>query len=1178
MKVKPLCLVACLLVAMSCSAQEITGAWQASVQEHGRAVRYVIHVSRTDGATSATLNVPERFDFAESVNSFAFENSVLKFRFGRASYEGRLSPDGQTVQGTWSVGAEKQNVTWQRTDSGPGNRVEAVAIKLQSLMHLPEDEWKIHSGDIPHGEAVDLDDSSWKTVGPNSTGPHEALWYRRWIEIPKTLNGYDLTGARVWFNFQDDANGPATQIVYFNGRRVAMGDDLEPIILFDPAKPGDRILVAVKLLQTVDEKHFTGADLRIEFAKTRPNPAYFFQEMGSVSILAANAGANTSKLRTALSKCADAVDLDALARADQASFDASIRKAQALLEPVNSGLQQTSVRLTGNSHIDAAWLWPWTETVDVVRRTFGTALQLMDEYPQYTYTQSAAAYNEWMFEKYPSLHEQILNRVKQGRWEMVGGMWVEPDLNMPDGESLVRQLLIGKRFFKEKFGTEVRIGWNPDSFGYNWQLPQIYKKSGIDYFVTQKLTWNDANQLPMKLFWWQSPDGSRVLTYFPHDYVNDVEPLRIASDVVALQTAAPGVPEMMHLFGIGDHGGGPTRVMLDDGVRLSSPGVIFTKTSFGIARGFFSDIEGKADTAHMPLWDYKTLAAGNTQLPAPPEGKFSLPVWNDELYLEYHRGVFTTQAKHKRNMRESEEQLLNAEKYSSLAWLSGTQYPQTELNEAWKKVLFNQFHDLAAGSGIAGIYKDAQRDYDFVRLEAEHVSGKSLHTVASQIDTRGRGVPVLVVNPLAWERTDLVSVNVQMPEAEKAELSVLSSRGEPLPFQVLSHDPTLHTYELLTEAQKVPSLGYDVLHVIPGKSRAETDIKVHGLTLENTALRVTVDPKTGCITSLYDKVSKFESIATDGCGNELIAFKDTPKNYDAWNIDADFEQHFTKLDTVDSVEVTETGPLRATIRVTRSWQKSKFVQNISIYAGLNRVDVGNEIDWHETHILLKAAFPLAASSDEATYEIPYGTIERPTTRNNRIEAAKFEVPALRWADLGDANHGFSLINESKYGYDAKGNVLRISLLRSPTWPDPDADRGHHSFSYSLYAHRGDWKQALSVRRGYEFNYKLAAIPVESHEGILRPAHSFVEIKQDNVILTAMKKTEDGNSLLFRFYEWAGKSSDVQITVPPGGTEARLTNLMEQPEAGAMPIQGTNQITVPVRPHAIVSVRVNYTAK
>ena len=621
-----------------------------------------------------------------------------------------------------------------------------------------------------------------------------------------------------------------------------------------------------------------------------------------------------------------------------------------------------------------------------------------------------------------------------------------------------------------------------------------------------------------------------------------------------------------------------TRAMLDDGMHWSSSGVIFPKTSFGVAQGFFSDVEAKADTAHSPVWNYKVLATGNAQLPVPAAGKFSLPVWNDELYFEYHRGVFTTQANHKRNMRESEEQLLNAEKYSSLAWLSGASYPGMELTEAWKKVLFNQFHDLAAGSGIGAIYRDAQRDYDFVRLLAEHATAQALHTVASQIDTRGpsHGVPVLVVNPLAWERTDLVSIDVQMPESAKGELSVLNSQGEPQPFQVLSNNPTLNTYQLLVEAKNVPSLGYQVFHVVPGGSAVRTDLNVHGLTLENAVLRVTVDPKTGCITSLYDKNSKFESIAPNGCGNELIAFKDTPRDYDAWNIDADFEQHFTKLDMADSVEVIETGPLRATIRVVRRWQASKFVQDISIYAGLNRVDVGNEIDWHETHVLLKAAFPLAASSGEATYEIPYGSIERPTTRNNRFEMAKFEVPALRWADLGDGNHGFSLINESKYGYDAKANVLRISLLRSPTWPDPNADRGHHSFSYSLYPHRGDWKQALSVRRGYDFNYKLSAMQMESHEGTLPAAHSFVDIKQDNVILTAMKKAEDGNGLLLRFYEWAGKAGDVQITVPPGATDATVTNLMEQPEGLVLNLKGTNQITVPVHPYEIVSVRVNYT--
>jgi alpha-mannosidase len=619
----------------------------------------------------------------------------------------------------------------------------------------------------------------------------------------------------------------------------------------------------------------------------------------------------------------------------------------------------------------------------------------------------------------------------------------------------------------------------------------------------------------------------------------------------------------------------PTRVMLEDGEHWSKPDVIFPKTNFGVAQGFFTDIEGKADTANSPVWNYRSLAQGHEQLPVPPPGKFSLPVWNDELYFEYHRGVFTSQAQHKRNMRQSEEQLLNAEKYSSLAWLSGTNYPTTEFTEAWKKVFFNQFHDLAAGSGVADIYRDAQRDYDFVRLQAERLSSQAITTVASQIDTTGPGVPILVANPLGWKRNDLVELNVRMPEPVPHGLLIPGSEGKSLPFQLLSRNRDRNEYRLLTEVRNVPSLGYQVLHVVLSESSMTTDLTVKGLTLENVVLRLTVDPTTGCISSLYDKNSGFESIAPHACGNELIAFKDTPHDFDAWNIDADFEREFTKLQMVDSVEVVERGPVRATIRVVRSWQKSKFVQDISIYAGLNRVDIGSEIDWHETHILLKAVFPLSASSNGATYEIPYGSIERPTTRNNRFEAAMFEVPALRWADLGDGKHGFSLINESKYGYDAKANVLRIFLLRSPTWPDPEADRGHHSFRYSLFPHAENWKQALTVRRGYEFNYKLLGIQVQPHGGSLPSSHSFVDLKQENVVLTAIKKAEDGDALLFRFYEWAGKTVDVQITVPGGATEAVATNLMETPEGPPLPITGSNEITVPVHPYEIVTVQVKY---
>jgi alpha-mannosidase len=1050
--------------------------------------------------------------------------------------------------------------------------------QLTSLNSIPAADWKFHSGDVAHGETPNLDDSGWQIVFARSHAPTDAVWYRRWIEVPKTLHGYDLTGARIWFQFAAYANGPMPEIIYFNGRRVALGDDLEPIVLFDRAQPGERVLVAVKLLHTVDQKTFSRADVSIEFNPARPNPNDLLQEILSANALAPSLNAASSaSVHQGIESSAAAVDLHALEDAQQQAFDASLLRAQAELEKIKADLRQTSIRLTGNSHIDAAWLWPWTETVQVVHNTFSTALQLMNEYPQYTYTQSAAAYSDWMCEKYPAICQEIQDRVKQGRWEMVGGMWVEPDLNMPDGESLVRQLLIGKRYFREKFGVDVRIGWNPDSFGYNWQLPQIYKKSGIDYFVTQKMDWNDTNHFPFKLFWWESPDGSKILTYFPHDYDLGIEPEPLAKDVAQARERNPGLPEMMHLFGVGDHGGGPTRAMLDSGVHWTDPKMVYPKMFFGVAQGFFSDVEGKLDSDHSPVWNYKTIASGSTQLPAPPPGMVSLPTWNDELYFEYHRGVFTSQANHKRNMRESEVWMLDAEKYSSLAWLAGRPYPADALNEAWKKVLFNQFHDLAAGSGIGVIYKEAQRDYDLVRFTSDEASAAALADIASRVDTRSPtgAVPVLIFNPLAWERTDVVEFSVQMPNSAKDGVTVVDGQNRPLLSQILSVEAATNTLHLLVEPKSVPSLGYSLLRVVPGSQAAPSDLSAHDLTLENSVLRVVVDPKTGCVTSLYDKHSQFESIATGACANELIAFADNPKQYDAWNIDSDFEKSFTRLDSVDSVKLMELGPLRATIRITRTWQNSKFIQDITLYAGLDRVDVVNDIDWHETHVLLKAAFPLAASSDHATYEIPYGSIERPTTRNNSWEAAKFEVPALRWADLGDSAHGFSLINDSKYGYDAKNNILRISLLRSPTWPDPDADRGHHHFAYSLYPHAGDWKQALTVRRGYEFNSQLKALPVGAHAGAWQGNQSFVALDQDNVVLTAMKKTEDGDALLFRVYEWAGHNTQVSLTVPAGATSAMLTNLMEHPEGSPLALAPDGKVTVPVHAFEIVSLKVDY---
>jgi alpha-mannosidase len=1084
----------------------------------------------------------------------------------------------------------------------------AVIDRLSMLREMPDGVWKLHAGDLAHGEAAGLDESDWQPIALKSKAPKEALWFRQTYQVPATLSGYDLTGARIWFQFHATANGPMPEILYFNGRRVAMGDDLEPVVLFDGAKPGETVTVAVKLLHTVDVKTFQGATLKIDFPDGRPNPEDLREEFLSAALLVPALAPSDPAQMTTLNNAIHAVDLATLDAHDQAKFDESLRAAHSKLEALTPLLRQVTYHLTGNSHIDAAWLWPWTESVDVVKRTFGTALQLMYEYPEYTYTQSAAAYNEWLAQKYPEMNTEIAQRIKEGRWEIVGGMWVEPDLNMPDGESLVRQLLVGKRWYKQAYGVDVRVGWNPDSFGYTWQLPQIYKKSGVDYFVTQKMAWNDTNQLPFKFFWWESPDGSKVLTYFPHDYANDnLNPVRLARDFTIAQKQAAGLTGMMDLYGIGDHGGGPTRAILDEGRHWaypSLPAYVMPKIEFGTVLPYFTALE-KQIAPGSPVWDYASIAKGYTPPPA-VAGMVNIPTWKSELYFEYHRGVMTTQANHKKNMRESEVEMLDAEKWASLAWvLAGRAYPSSDLTEDWKKVLFNQFHDLAAGSGIGVIYKDAQKDYDVVRWSTNEIDANARQTIAEKINTSANGqheIPILVFNPLGWERSGEIRVKVQLtvsPQKYNSSSAFPARQADEVYGNIVSEDLNTGVTEVSFDAQEVPPLGFKVFRLIsPWKPknvngnvrnvdsyyRAPQDNSGDYYTLQSTrdGLAVNVNAKNGCITSIHDKYG-YEWLAQNGCGNELQIFKDTPKDYDAWNIDpGTLDQSPILMTNADKVELVGEKFPKPFIRISRHWQDSKFVQTIRLEG--DQIDIDNEIDWHENHVLLKAAFPLAASGPFATYEIPYGTIDRSTTRNNSWEKAQFEVTALRWADLSGPGpdgkvHGLSILNQNKYGYDATGNVLRLTLLRSPKWPDAEADMGHHHFHYALYPHAGTWKDALTVRHGYEYNYPLTAVVTTAHPGSLPSSHSFASVAPENVVLTAVKKAEDQNGLdvnglILRVYEWAGKETTAEFHVPPGATGATVTNLMETPEGAPLPMTG-DVVKAPIHPYEILTIRVDY---
>jgi alpha-mannosidase len=1043
-----------------------------------------------------------------------------------------------------------------------------VLDRLESLNTTALPDWRFHD-DLPHPEDPSLNDSDWGSIKTDELWSTGSRVLRRWIEIPEKLNGYSIQGARVKLDLGFDSNSSIGITVFSNGSVVYRGAEelQQPILLTENAQPGQKFLIAVRLDAQAVDTRISSSQLLIEPPSGRPSPRLIRKEILAAQPMIAAYLEGKAEREQQLDAALHSIDFAPLDHGDQAAFDGSLRQAQTRLERLDPWLKQFTIRAVGNSHIDMAWLWPWTETVEVVRNTFRSVLDLMREYPDFKFTMSSARTYEWMEEKYPDLFHEIEQRVKEGRWEVIGGMWVEPDLNMPDGESLTRQILVGKKYFHKKFGVDVKIGWNPDSFGYNWQLPQIYKKSGIDYFVTQKLLWaHEFTTFPYKLFWWQAPDGSRLLTYFPHDYAGPIKAERLAKD---LSEWAPsiygsqlnGTPEMMHLYGVGDHGGGPTRAMLDNATRLMAPDMVFPKLEFSTAAAFFNDLGRKLP--HMKV-----------------------PVWNDELYFQYHRGVFTTQADTKQRIRQSEETLLNAEKFSSLALLYGQEYPQDEMERAWKRLLFDHFHDIMPGSGIAVNYLDAKRNLEDVRRAGNDIIQGSLHEIAVRVNTQADGVPVLVFNSLSWPRDEVIEVEAQLPGAAH-QIQVFDSSGQPAESQLLSLDPETHRAHFLLRAS-VPALGYNTYFVRASTTQGRTSdsVKATAEMLENQFIRLKVDAGSGCITSLFDKRSQIEALApaetdTGGpnsviCGNLLQAFYDKPKDWDAWNIDADFEKQHWDLDKADEVKLVESGALRSVIRVEKHFQNSSFVQDITMYAGVPRVDVKMQADWHEKHILLKVAFPLSARHDKATFEIPYGSIERPTTRNTPAEQSEFEVPALRWADISDATHGFSLLNDCKYGYDAKGNVLRLSLLRSPEWPDPHADEGHHQFTYSLYPHRDTWREARTVRRGYEVNYGLFALPIGKHAGDLPPEYSFVRIEQDNVVLTAMKKAEGDSALVLRFYEWAGKESDVKLQLPPGAVSASEVDLMERP-IGVLHLQN-GSVGVPTKPYEIKTVRILFSHK
>jgi alpha-mannosidase len=820
------------------------------------------------------------------------------------------------------------------------------------------------------------------------------------------------------------------------------------------------------------------------------------------------------------------------------------QKPAAAAAPAPVPPRALTAHLIGHAHIDLSWLWRWEETVaDIATFTFKGTLAQMDNLPGLTFAQSQAALYDAIEKDYPELFGAIARKIKEGTWVPVGGMWVEPDANMPDGEALARQLLYGKRYFLDKFGVDVKVGWNPDTFGHNWQMPQILRRAGIDSYVFGRCA---PGPDPTHFFWWEGMDGSRVLGYVPAGWYN-VSLREGTRGILEAARKNTELKDFMLLYGAGDHGGGPR------------------DADVAAIRKFRDDPNEPRLVFDVPEAYLKSVA----------EKGAGFPVVKRELNFAFP-ACYTTQAATKRNNRQLESLLLTAERFSAVAAGSGYRdyYPERDIDEAWKIVLRNQFHDILDGSSIGPVYDEVAGFYRQARMRGERALDFSLEAISAQIDTRGEGFPVVVYNPLFWERTEPVIAEVAVPPDTKTArpwagtVRMTDGSGRDISIQVLEKrvQGENTAFRVLFMAEAVPSLGYELYRLIPAENEGTGTgtVKAGPNELENEFLKVRLDPKTGWITSLYDKAAKREVLA--GPGNVLEAIVDEPENMSAWELG--LKGLAGKAgENGATIELVERGPVRAVLRVKTRFRDSTFEQDLTLYAGLPRLDCRMRFDWRERNIMIKAAFPLDIKSPAARFEIPYGSIVRP--------ADGTEVPALRWVDVSDASGGYgaALLNDSKYGFDVKGGVLRMSVIHGATYPDPEADRGRHEILYSLLPHRGDWKAAGVTRRGMELNSPLIARVPLVHAGALSAVHSFVRVGPANVVLSALKK-EMGyytNSVVARLYELHGQKTEAKLEFP-WPVNAEEADLIERP-AGKTLGSGTS-ITVPLEPYEIKTLRLS----
>ncbi|QSF47396.1 alpha-mannosidase [Paenibacillus tianjinensis] len=806
------------------------------------------------------------------------------------------------------------------------------------------------------------------------------------------------------------------------------------------------------------------------------------------------------------------------------AFYSSVAEADDLLATQLAGMKRehpVTVTAIGHTHIDVAWLWRLTHTREKAARSFSTVLRLMKQFPEYIFLQTQPQLYEYIKHDYPELYTQIAERVAEGRWEAGGAMWLEADCNLTSGESLVRQILYGTKFFREEFGGECKYLWLPDVFGYSWALPQILRKSGIDTFMTTKISWNQYNRMPHDTFTWRGIDGSEVLTHFIttpegpgssasyYTYNGVIEPFSVQG--IWDQYRDKNLNrELLLSYGYGDGGGGVNREMLEMRRRLERlPGIPTLKT-------------GRADEYFESL---KKTVKNTDQY---------VHTWDGELYLEYHRGTYTSQAYNKRMNRKLELLYREAEWLQVLlAAESGSflQYPAEELLEGWKIILRNQFHDIIPGSSIREVYEDSRLEY----MEAEKIGTQAADDAAAAlISISGSAIETgyTVLNGAFFNRAGLLSLTCTDPQ----ELVWRDADGHVLRSQRLNG-------EWLIEVPAIPMMGTAVITTEAAASiRAATPFTWEDSRL-TTPFYILEWNSSGQLVRIYDRTASREVLAPDECGNVLQVFEDKPKNYDAWDIDLYYQEKQREITDLQTIELTENGPLAAILQLKWQYLDSCIIQRVKVYAVSRRIDFETMVDWHEQHQLLKVAFPVAVRATEATYDIQFGNVKRPTHWNTSWDYARFESVGHQWADLSERGYGVSLLNDCKYGYDIKDHVMRLSLIKSATEPDWQADQGEHQFTYALLPHIGDWVAGQTAEEAWALNNPLRAVKGSYSAGA---GKSLIRTDAPGIAIDAVKLAEQGDGFIVRLHEYTGSRSTVLLGSDYTVHSWQACDLMERP--------------------------------